>query len=266
VHTVSYDRCGLGWSGPSKSERTPTEIAAELRDLLHAAGIPPPYVLVGHSFGGLVVRRYALNYPDEVAGVVLVDPMRTHEWPPVNAPRQATLEKAQRLTKIGVPIARLGMARLAVRSHLCGSAKVSGFLAGLAGAQGAYLAGRLTEEVGKMPAQVRPAIAAHWSTPGFYRGLLAHLDGVRATVAEMHETDPIGDVPVVVLTPGSAAPVPAEQMRQLGRQSRQVIAEGSQHWVHLDEPELVIETILEMVAEAGQDGVRAAETAELGAD
>jgi pimeloyl-ACP methyl ester carboxylesterase len=52
--------------------------------MLETAGFQPPYVLVGHSFGGLVMRRFALLYPEEVAGVVLVDPMRCEEWPPLN--------------------------------------------------------------------------------------------------------------------------------------------------------------------------------------
>ena len=61
--TASYDRAGLGWSSPSRSKRTPGNIAVELHELLQKAGIKPPYVMVGHSFGGLVVRRFALLYP-----------------------------------------------------------------------------------------------------------------------------------------------------------------------------------------------------------
>jgi hypothetical protein len=53
--TASYDRCGLGWSSPSSTVRTPGNIAAELHTMLQSAGITPPYILVGHSFGGLVV-------------------------------------------------------------------------------------------------------------------------------------------------------------------------------------------------------------------
>ena len=55
--TVSYDRSGLGWSSPCRTARTPGNIAVELHELLKGAGIKPPYILVGHSFGGLVMRR-----------------------------------------------------------------------------------------------------------------------------------------------------------------------------------------------------------------
>ena len=85
VHTVAYDRCGLGWSSACVSERTPKQVSSELRSLLQAAGIEPPWILVGHSFGGLVMQRFALDYPSETAGLILLDPMRTEEWPPVNA-------------------------------------------------------------------------------------------------------------------------------------------------------------------------------------
>ena len=84
AHTASYDRGGLGWSSPASTTRTPGNIATELHAMLESAGIKPPYVLVGHSFGGLVVRRFALLYPEDVAGIVLVDPMRCEEWPPLD--------------------------------------------------------------------------------------------------------------------------------------------------------------------------------------
>jgi pimeloyl-ACP methyl ester carboxylesterase len=244
--TVVYDRGGLGWSDGASSERTPTNIAGELRAALIAVGIEPPYLLVGHSFGGLVIRRFALEYPGDVCGMVLVDPMRTWEWPPLNAPRRATVDRAIQLTRMAVWIARFGAARLAVISLLCRSGKLAKKLAELAGGQGLYLFDRLTSEVGKMPPMVRPGIAAHWSAPAFYQGLLAHLNGLAATVLEMHDAQPISGIPVLILTPGSARPLTVEEQRAIADDTRQIIAEKSQHWVHLDEPELVIESIREM--------------------
>ena len=70
---VSYDRAGLGWSGPDPAPKTATLAARRLRALLEKSGVRPPYVLVGHSMGGLLVRVFAALYPDEVAGVVLLD-------------------------------------------------------------------------------------------------------------------------------------------------------------------------------------------------
>lgn len=265
-HTVAYDRSGLGWSSGPVSERTPSRIAEELRGLLQAAGVPPPYVLVGHSFGGLVMQRFALDYPDETAGVVLVDPMRTHEWPPVNPGRTAIVERAQRLTAHGATLARIGLTRLAARSHFCRSGRFSGFLVRLAGAQGEYLAGRLDTEIAKMPREVRPSIAAHWSAPRFYHGFLAHLRSVPDTVREMHCADPIGEIPVTVLTPATAQPLNEIDMQRFGPLSRQVIAERSCHWIHLDEPHLVIESILDLVFAASPETAQNAEEVAIGAD
>jgi len=73
VRVCSYDRAGLGWSDPSPHERNSRVFAEELHTLLHHAGIPAPFVLVGHSMGGFDVRMFASLYRAEVAGMVLVD-------------------------------------------------------------------------------------------------------------------------------------------------------------------------------------------------
>lgn len=77
TRVCSYDRAGLAWSDPGPTPRTMRQDAYELHTLLRAAGIKSPYVLVGHSIGGLIARVYAEQYPREVAAMALVDP--THE-------------------------------------------------------------------------------------------------------------------------------------------------------------------------------------------
>jgi pimeloyl-ACP methyl ester carboxylesterase len=70
---VSYDRAGLGWSGPDNSPKTAALAMQRLRSMLQLSRVPPPYVLVGHSMGGLFMRVFADLYPNEVAGMVLLD-------------------------------------------------------------------------------------------------------------------------------------------------------------------------------------------------
>src|SRR5215471_4833148 len=69
----SYDRAGDGWSDLGPHPRTMHQVAYELHTLLRNAGEPPPYVLVGHSYGGWLVRVYRSVYPSDVAGMVLVE-------------------------------------------------------------------------------------------------------------------------------------------------------------------------------------------------
>jgi pimeloyl-ACP methyl ester carboxylesterase len=91
--SVLYDRAGTGWSDSVELPRTATAVTDELRSLLCAAGVPAPYVLVGHSLGGIYVRRYAQRFPDEVAGLLFLDP--AHEDYPAHMPKQTLLGMLQ---------------------------------------------------------------------------------------------------------------------------------------------------------------------------
>ncbi len=255
--TASYDRSGLGWSSPCRTQRTPGNIAAELHDLLQCAEIKPPYILVGHSFGGLVMRRYALNYPEDVAGVVLLDPMRCEEWPPLDPSKQSQIDLGKKLIRYAVPIARCGLVRLVVTSLLCRTGRLSGRLAGAAGNGGRHVLGRITDEVGKMPREVWPIVAAHWSRPGYYAGMRSHVEAVPDTVREMQDAEPIRRIPVLLLTPGKSTPLSDDYLGRIGDNVQQVIAKASAHWIHLDEPGLVIDSIREMVLAVAAEPIQA---------
>ncbi len=258
--TASYDRGGLGFSSRCRTARTPGNIAQELHDLLKSANIKPPYILVGHSFGGLVMRRYALLYPEEVCGVVLVDPMRCEDWPPLNPSKQSQLELGRRLIRYAQPIAVCGLTRLAVTSLFRRTKKQKGISGNLAGATvsgGRHVISRITDEVGKMPREVWPVVAAHWSRPSFYEGMRRHIDSIPDTVMEMDQAEPIREIPVMVLTPGKSTPLSLQCLSRIGDNVQQVIAPASEHWIHLDEPDLVIGSIREMVATASTERIAA---------
>ena len=82
ARTVSYDRAGLGQSDLGPKPRSAKQIATELHVALDKAGVKPPYVLVGHSFGGIYIRVFADMYPKEVVGMVLIDPSQEsfNDW------------------------------------------------------------------------------------------------------------------------------------------------------------------------------------------
>jgi pimeloyl-ACP methyl ester carboxylesterase len=251
--TASYDRTGLGFSSPCRSPRTPVNIAMELHDMLKGAAIKPPYILVGHSFGGLVMRRYALLFPEEVMGVILVDPMRCEEWPPLDPSKQKQIDLGRRLIRYAQPIALCGLTRLAVTSLFRRSTrkkknnKITGDLSGATVSGGRHVISRVKDEVGKMPREVWPVVAAHWSSPGFYSGMRSYIESIPASVREMRDAAPIREIPVTVLTPGKSMPLSIECLAQIGNNVQQVIAPASAHWIHLDEPDLVVSSIRQML-------------------
>src|SRR6266487_2738761 len=94
TRVCSYDRAGYGWSESGPTPRSSGRIVRELHTLLVNTGVPGPYVLVGHSFGGLNMRLYAYTYPQDMAGLVLVD--SSHEDDP--KARQAIMAGQQQLS------------------------------------------------------------------------------------------------------------------------------------------------------------------------
>ena len=91
--TIAFSRPGYGRSRDAGGERSPCRAAEEQRDLLKRAGLAPPYVLVGHSLGGLYQYAYALLHPEEVAALVLIEPTHPEHWATIqrDAPVNAAL-------------------------------------------------------------------------------------------------------------------------------------------------------------------------------
>src|SRR5215211_5861166 len=120
TRVCAYDRAGMGWSEMGPEPRDAEQITSELHTLLKDAGIKGPYVLVGHSLGGLSMQTYAHRYPDEVAGVVLVDSSidtyqfsQRPEAQDSNEPQKQTFAVVPPLVRFGVSLlARLGVVRL----------------------------------------------------------------------------------------------------------------------------------------------------------
>ena len=111
TRVCAYDRAGSGWSDPRPQPRDAEHFAAELQALLQAAAVAGPYVLVGHSYGGKYVRMYTAMYPDQVAGIVLVDASHPDQW--TRTPEgQAEFRSFARLNTIGPILARFGVLRL----------------------------------------------------------------------------------------------------------------------------------------------------------
>jgi len=120
TRVCAYDRAGMGWSEMGPDPRDARQITGELHTLLSKAGIEGPYVLVGHSLGGISMLTYANRYPDEAAGVTLVDSsIDTYQFShrpeaqDSNEPQKQTSAVGSQLVRLGVSLpARLGIVRL----------------------------------------------------------------------------------------------------------------------------------------------------------
>jgi pimeloyl-ACP methyl ester carboxylesterase len=220
----------MGWSDPGPQPRSPAQIAGELHTLLVNAGITGPYVLVGHSLGGKNVRMFALQYPGQVAGMVLVDArseyMDMHTAPAdVQAFQQALVAQGgqYRIAR------RFGLARLIGASLLSPPA---------------------------MPPATREAMVL------FATGQ----PGVDTTTAEGREREAadvqlqaapsLVDRPLIVLaSEQSMANIPfwPEAQRQqaaLSSNGSLVVVPGSGHSIHWDQPAVVIEAVRQVVTQA----------------
>src|ERR687894_505317 len=120
TRVCAYDRAGIGWSEVGPEPRDAKQISGELHTLLSKAGIEGPYVLVGHSFGGMYMQTFAARYPEEVAGVALVDSSTEpdqfsarSEARDSNEPQEQSFDVVPQLAQFGFSLlARLGVVRL----------------------------------------------------------------------------------------------------------------------------------------------------------
>ena len=253
ARACTYDRAWLGWSARANSPRTTLNIVDELHALLEAARIPGPYILVGHSFGGLLVRAYAATYPEQVAGLVLVDPLAPREWLNISPAHARMLRLGVKRARRGALLPRIGVVRLSLALLMTRSRRIQRvpqWIAKLSSGRGESLISRLVGEVSKMPAETWPMVRAHWCQPKSFQGLGNYLESLPASAAEADALAEPSGLPVIVLSAANSTPEQLRERDALARRSphgQHILAAKSGHWIQLDEPELVIQAVREMV-------------------
>ena len=243
---IAYDRAGFGWSGHADGADAMTDLEAVLR----SSDTEGPFILVGHSFGGLLVRRFQQLRPELVAGLVLVDPLVRAEWRPLSAQRAAMLRRGAMLSRRGAWLARAGVVRGALWLLLNGAHKLPKLIAKASAGQGAGITERLAGEVRKMPRHLWPAVAGHWSRAQSFHAMADNLEQLPEAIATLDETRGLGDLPVTVLSAATSSAVAlAEHERdaRLSTRGKHVLVPDSTHWLLLDTPELVAKAVLEML-------------------
>ncbi|MEP7330587.1 MAG: alpha/beta hydrolase [Terracoccus sp.] len=175
-----YDRAGRGWSEPADGPQDATKIATDLHTLLQRGDVPGPYVLAGHSFGGLYVLTYADRYPDEVAGLVLVDstnPAKVANPGKAMAYDGGSYDAMGRLSALGAASARVGLVRMV----------------GLVGAS----------SYRSLPPQADDEVLAATATAAYASGWIDEFVQANASGQEAALLTDFGDKPLVVLTAGA---------------------------------------------------------------
>jgi pimeloyl-ACP methyl ester carboxylesterase len=243
----------MGWSDAGPLPRTSRRLATELRDLLRAAEVPPPYILVGHSFGGLVVRYFAAQYAEDTAGLVLLEPAHPEHWAAPSDADRRLIERGTRLCRHGVVAARLGIARAVSALVGLGALAPARALVALASRGGL---GREDEGIlapmWKLPPEARRALRRLWTEPKFFEALGSQIESICASAAEVRSATVAGhgNLPLVTISSANAGQnrlVRDGRLAQLSSRGRHILSPTSGHWIPLDDPALVISTVTEMV-------------------
>ncbi|MBK8137267.1 MAG: alpha/beta hydrolase [Chloroflexi bacterium] len=224
TRVCTYDRAGMGYSESGPLPRNAEQFATELHTLLERAHITGPYVLVGHSLGGLPVRVFADKYPAGVSGVVLVDSMSPRQM--VEPTQDIAPQTASQPNSIRLPflLARIGVVRA------------------LAGPLG------IVQEVSP---DVQGAYAAFTVTPRNVQAWADEGASMQQSMAQADAVKTFGDLPLIVLTAGlndyQGWPEMQVELLQLSSNSRQIVVENSGHAIHVQHPHTATAAIVSMV-------------------
>ncbi len=247
ARVCTYDRAGLGWSDKSPNPRTAGNIVHELHILLQEAQIDPPYVMVGHSKGGLFVRLYAQQYPDQVAGIVLVD--AAHEEQEMRFPESIT-----NLNRIG---RRRTISLLAVVKRLNSFGLLTPILK------------QASDQLLRMvPENAREMSLAVSISDKFIETTIEETNNLEQHFAEVQaaQISDFGKIPLIVLTAVDQFSSLEKQvstddlerlqtvvmelqaaLSRLSTNGKLVEVEGAGHYIQVDRPQLVIDAIREVV-------------------
>ena len=236
TRVCSYDRAGLGWSEPSPSPRTSETMVDELHELLVNAKVHPPYVLVGHSFGGALTRSYARKYPDEVLGMVLVDTAPDDLFVRVPFWRNA-IEGKLGLYRTLAPMSSFGLL--------------------------AFTPGSIPNR--GMPDDTLAQYRVIAVSTDYFQTCVAENEAFENNLAQVRNANiDLADMPLIVISRGYWDAIPGfseienqkawqawnemqYKMLSLSSNSRQIIAAESEHYIQLQQPELVIDAIKDVI-------------------
>ena len=262
TRVCAYDRAGFGWSDAGPMPRTAGRVADELYTLLDRGGVDPPFVLVGHSFGGLVMRIFAARYRNKTSGLVLVDPAHPEDWVSPAPKEQVKIDRGVRLCRSGAKAARFGAAKVV------GGLASLGFFGVARGLAKVVSRGGLSREdegilapVWKLPPEARRPLRKFWTQEKFFDALGNQIATISTSAAETLDESArgFGDLPLVTISstdPGAYRLRQQDALAALSTRGTHVIASKSGHWIPLDQPQVVIDAIRDVLILARSDSHR----------
>jgi pimeloyl-ACP methyl ester carboxylesterase len=248
-----FDRAGLGFSDPAKRPNTSENVVEDLHKLLAGAGIKPPYVMVGNSLGGANVQVYAYRYPEEVKGLVLVEPQHEDETSRMDRASQGNLKKIY--------------AMVGEQNNYCMAAAEKGIKPG--SEEQMNCIGNPAETYGP---RLGAAVMSTTIKPAYWRATVDEWDAIKVSDEQLRKLRrPFGDLPVVVLTrgvspyadpgkPQSALNKAMEnenaaiqkEIAAMSTRGKQRVVPGAGHVVHADKPDAVVDAVLEVLNQVKQ--------------
>lgn len=265
---VTYDRAGLGWSDAGPMPRTAERVVDELHSLLERAGFPPPYVLVGHSFGGLTMPLFAARYPEETAGMVLVDPVVPAEWNPPSEQDRRRVEIGSTVCRRAALLTRVGVIRFVAFLLTSRAKKLAGSLVRLISRGTPVESGSVSSPwFWNLPSDERAMAAVFWLQEKFCYTIASQLENLPGSAERLVGLGNFCSKPVVILSAASTPPKRREEHMAIAQRlprGRHLLGEKSSHWIMQDQPELVIGAIREVaqaVLESGDAAAHASSSA-----
>lgn len=250
TRVLSYDRAGLGWSSACPVPRTLAAMLKEFDFLLSAAVVQPPYILVGHSFGGLLVRAWASLHPDRVAGLLLVDPVSLEYWSECPRMERRRLLVGAHLARRGKFLSHFGIVRAALTALAGGGSvfpKAMGYTTAPL-AMGALKS--LAGQIRKLPPETWPLIRSHWSSAKCLGALAAYLECLPKAAHEALSMSPPPEIPMTVLSAADATEAELAErnawVRASAHGSHKVIP-NTGHWIPFERPDAVAEAVQELM-------------------
>lgn len=235
--TCSYDRAGFGWSNSAGAGPCSLEaIVSGLHELVETLRIQRPFVLVAHSFGGYIARLYSQRFPDELAGVVLIDPLTPEEWLHPTRSQSRRLWRGIFASNAAAVLALFGAARFGLFVILSRKKETPGPISRFI-----ETFQRIRIEIRKFPRELVPLICSNWSRPRFFWSLAANLKALPHCAATVMNAPFPHGLPVTVISASTQDPEVLASHRAMA--TKHLIANQSGHFIQLDEPELIVQEI-----------------------